>query len=270
MSSRACARDLSLLFEMTHDHNPFNYKPSSFNLYKCFAFKKTCWLGIIPQAVSALATLRLSTFIFQLSTFPIPHLLLSGNGRRLGVKGVYRRLAWAQVVEVGLVQQVLQFGKCGLACLGLELTFPDDDGVPPHPLQLGATFQVTLAVTLYLLCPKLRVALRQHEVSAILVPMPEASVYEYHRAVLAQHDVGRARQPLHVHPVAESPAMEVSPHRHLRLGVAAMYAGHASVPLLSGQFVGHGVIEFSVKYTIGNGIRENLSANIESWQDESI
>ena len=100
--------------------------------------------------------------------------------------------------------------------------------------------------------------------------MPEASVYEYHRAVLAQYDVGRARQPLHVHPVAESSAMEVSPHRHLRLGVAAMYAGHASVPLLTSQFVGHGVIEFSVKYTIGNGIRENLSANIESWQDESI
>ena len=39
------------------------------HLYKCFAFKKTCWLGIIPQAVSALATLRLSSFIFHLSSF---------------------------------------------------------------------------------------------------------------------------------------------------------------------------------------------------------
>ena len=29
--------------------------------------KIPCWLGIIPQAVSALATLRLSSFIFQLS-----------------------------------------------------------------------------------------------------------------------------------------------------------------------------------------------------------
>ena len=38
----------------------------NFQLYKCFAFKKTCWLGIIPQAVSALATLRLSSFNFQL------------------------------------------------------------------------------------------------------------------------------------------------------------------------------------------------------------
>ncbi len=38
----------------------------NFQLYKCFAFKKTCWLGIIPQAVSALATLRLSIFNFQL------------------------------------------------------------------------------------------------------------------------------------------------------------------------------------------------------------
>lgn len=38
----------------------------NFQLYKCFAFKKTCWLGIIPQAVSALATPRLSTFNFQL------------------------------------------------------------------------------------------------------------------------------------------------------------------------------------------------------------
>jgi len=83
------------------------------------------------------------------------------------------------------------------------------------------------------------------------MPMPEASVYEYHRAVLAQHDVGRARQPLHVHPVAESSAMEVSPHRHLRLGVAAVYAGHASVPLLLGHFVGHedvSVLGGSVNY----------------------
>ena len=165
---------------------------------------------------------------------------------------------------------MLQLGQCSLACLRLQLTFPYDDGVPPHSLQLGATFQVTLAVALYLLCPKLRVALRQHEVSAALMPMPEASVYEYHRAVLAQHDVGRARQSLHVHPIAEATTMEPSPHHHLGLGVAAMYACHTSVSLLTSQFVGHGVIEFSVKYTIGNGIRENLSANIESWQDESI
>ena len=39
---------------------------NNFKLYKCFAFKKTCWLGIIPQAVSALATLRLLIFNFQL------------------------------------------------------------------------------------------------------------------------------------------------------------------------------------------------------------
>ena len=39
---------------------------NNFQFYKCFAFKKTCWLGIIPQAVSALATLRLSIFNFQL------------------------------------------------------------------------------------------------------------------------------------------------------------------------------------------------------------
>ena len=137
------------------------------------------------------------------------------------------------------MQQVLQFGKCGLACLGFELTFPNDDGVPPHLSQLGTTLQVALLIACDFLCPKLRIALGHHEVSASLVPMPEASVYEYHRAVLAHHDIGRARQPLHVHPVAESPAMEVSPHRHLRLGVAAVYAGHASVPLLSGHLVGH-------------------------------
>ena len=124
--------------------------------------------------------------------------------------------------------------------LFIELTFPDDDGVPPHLSQLGAPLLVALLVACDFLCPEVRVALGHHEVSASLVPMPEASVYEYHRAVLAQYYVGRARQPLHVHPVAESPAMEVSPHRHLWLGVAAMYAGHASVPLLSGQFVGHG------------------------------
>ena len=251
MSSRACARDLSLLFEMTHDHTSFNYKPSSINLYKCFAFKKTCWLGIIPQAVSALATLRLSTFIFQLSTFPIPHLFFRSERRRLRVEGVCHRFAWTQVVEVGLVQQMLQFGKSSLACLGLELTFPDDDGVPPHLSQLGTTLLVALLIACYFLCPEVRVALGHHEVSASLVPMPEASVYEYHRAVLAQYDVGRARQTLHVHPVAESPAMEVSPHRHLRLGVAAMYAGHASVPLLSGHFVGHedvSVLGGSVNY----------------------
>jgi hypothetical protein len=43
------------------------YSHHQSKFYKCFAFKKTCRLGIIPQAVSALATLRLSIINYQLS-----------------------------------------------------------------------------------------------------------------------------------------------------------------------------------------------------------
>ena len=63
--------------------------------------------------------------------------------------------------------------------------------------------------------------------------------------------------------------MEPSTHQHLGLGIAAVYAYHTSASLLTGQFVGHEMDEFNVKYRTGNGIDENLSANTDNCQHES-
>ena len=64
------------------------------------------------------------------------------------------------------------------------------------------------------------------------MPMPETPMYENYDAILAQHNVRRARQPLHVLAVAIAAREEVAAYNPLRFRVPAPYLRHDSRTLL--------------------------------------
>ena len=107
---------------------------------------------------------------------------------------------------------------------------------------MDAFFDIALFVAFYFLFPEWGVALGHYKVTATFVPVPEAAVYEDGGAVLAQHYVGGAGQALDIYAVAVAVGMQVTAHNQLGLGVLALDARHALVPLLCGHSVCHDTI----------------------------
>ena len=92
------------------------------------------------------------------------------------------------------------------------MSFPDDDCMPAETAQLDALFYIALAVAFYLLFPELGVALWDDKITATLVAVPETAVNKDDCAVLAQYDVGGARQAFDVYAVAVAMGMKITPH----------------------------------------------------------
>ena len=67
--------------------------------------------------------------------------------------------------------------------------------------------------------------------------VPEASVYENHRAVLAHNDVGMPRQSRMVQPVPEPVGKEIFAHDNLWLRALAVYGCHTPAALFFAHFV---------------------------------
>ena len=104
---------------------------------------------------------------------------------------------------------------------------------------MDAFLDIALFVAFYFLLPELAVALGQHEVLTAFVPVPEAAVDEDDCLVFAQHYVGGAGQALDIYAVAVAVGMQVAAHNQLGLGVLALDACHAPVPLFFRHSVRH-------------------------------
>ena len=143
------------------------------------------------------------------------------------------------VQQEDFVQGLLKGLQGGVAVFLFELTLPNDDCVPAEVAQLNTFFNVALFVALYLLFPELGVAFGRDKVAATFVSVPEAAVDEDDGAVFAQDNVGGAWQALDVYAVAVAMGVQVTAHNHLGLGVLALDARHALVPLLCGHSVCH-------------------------------
>ena len=120
-------------------------------------------------------------------------------------------------VVLNLQQGLLPHGR-------FQLAFPHGHYPPAHPFQFRLVAFVTLLVASNLLPPILAVGMRDMPVH--FMPVPEATVDENHDAILAQHDIRRARQPLHVLAVTVAARKEVTPHNPLRLRVLALDFRH--------------------------------------------
>ena len=109
--------------------------------------------------------------------------------------------------------------------------------MPAHCGKFVLLFFVTSAVTFYLGCPELRVALWNHIVFAAFMSMPKATIDENDSAVFAQDNVGMTWQTWVVEPIAKPSAEQESPHQYLRFSVLPSYRSHTAMALLLGQFV---------------------------------
>ena len=113
--------------------------------------------------------------------------------------------------------------------------------MPAELAQLDAFFDVALFVAFYFLFPEWGVALGHYKVFATLVSVPEAAVDEDGCPVLAQRYVGGAGQALDIYAVAVAMGMQVTAHNQLGLGVLALDARHALVPLFFCHSVRHAI-----------------------------
>ena len=111
--------------------------------------------------------------------------------------------------------------------------------MPAEVAQLDAFFDIALFVAFYFLFPERGVALGHYKITATLVAVPEAAVDEDDGAVLAQYYVGGAGQVLDIYAVAVAMGMQVTAHNQLGLGVLALDARHALVPLFFCHSVCH-------------------------------
>ena len=85
--------------------------------------------------------------------------------------------------------------------------------------------------------------------------VPEASVYEDHRAVLAHNNVGMPRQSRMVQPVPEPVGKEIFAHDKLRLRALAVYGCHTTAALFLCHLVHYGFL-FRIKLQVSNEIRQ--------------
>ena len=113
--------------------------------------------------------------------------------------------------------------------------------MPAEVAQLDAFFDVALFVAFYLLFPEWGVALGDDKVAATFVSVPEAAVDEDDCLVFAQYYVWGTGQALDVYAVAVAVGMQVAAHNQLGLGVLALDARHALVPLFFCHSVCHAI-----------------------------
>ena len=111
--------------------------------------------------------------------------------------------------------------------------------MPAEAAPLDAFFDVALFVAFYFLLPEWGVALGHYKVLAAFVTVPEAAVNEDDCLVFAQYYVGGAGQALDVYAVAVAMGVQITSHNQLGLGVPALDARHALVPLLFAHSVCH-------------------------------
>lgn len=143
------------------------------------------------------------------------------------------------VVEIDATERLLDAAQRSGSFARLQLAFPHLDHVPAHTPQLHPIPGIARLIALNLLLPEAGICLRQAEIAAPLMPMPETSVYENHRTVAAKHNVGRARQSAHVLAIAESTGKQVVAHHRFRTRVAAADVRHTAMPLLGCHCVNH-------------------------------
>lgn len=123
-----------------------------------------------------------------------------------------------------VVDMVLYFQQRLLPRCRFQLALPNRHYSPTHLFQRFLVTSVTLLVALYLLPPKVDIGMRQMPVH--LVPVPKAPVYENHNAILAQHDIRRAGQALHVLTVTVTAREEVTADNPLGFRIPAPYPRH--------------------------------------------
>ena len=110
-------------------------------------------------------------------------------------------------------------------CFG-EFALPDSYDIPGDGFKPLDVESVALLIVGDLRLPELHIGFRDGVLGAALVPVPEAAVYEYDRAVFRQDYVRCAWESVDIQPVAKPRSEQQLTHFFLRLGVPRLYMRH--------------------------------------------
>lgn len=117
----------------------------------------------------------------------------------------------------------------------LQGAFPNDGHAPAKVPKHCCMTCVPVDVSLKFFLPEIAVRLWCGCVSAVLVPVPETAVNEYHSPVFRKHQVGRPRQIPYVKPVSESLGEQSGAKRPFRPRILSPNARHHAAALGSGR-----------------------------------
>ena len=118
-----------------------------------------------------------------------------------------------------------------------QLTFPDHQDGPAVGKKRINLSCVSFDVLVEFVFPESR-SRRRHRLPVLArMPMPETSMYEYHRAILGENHIRLAGQALAVGSEAVSHSMQDTTDQHFRLRVARSDLRHVVSALLFGQYI---------------------------------
>lgn len=168
-------------------------------------------------------------------------LFLSIGGRGFGGGG--RCLDDAGIMDFGIVWggdagvEVAQ--DCFTGGLRTDLAFPYPDHSPAGELKVDSVGIVACHVHGNLVFPEVYVRLRQTEMAASLMAVPETAVDENDCPVFLEDNVGRSRQLPVVDAIAQTTGEKILPDDHLRLRILSLDGRHAAASLLRCHNVCH-------------------------------
>ena len=110
--------------------------------------------------------------------------------------------------------------------------FQNSDYSPACKFKIDIVSVVASNVHRYLMPPKINIGLRQTEIFAFLMSMPEAAVNEYDCLILFQYNIRRFRQFTGVDSITQTLREKILPNNHFRLGIFTLYRCHTAAPLL--------------------------------------
>ena len=87
---------------------------------------------------------------------------------------------------------------------------------------------VACTVSVYLSLPKLNIRFWQSIILTVLVAVPKAAMNKNNSFKTAQHYVRASGKFLVVQTITKTLGMKKTTHKHFRLGVVALYCGHAA------------------------------------------
>jgi hypothetical protein len=120
-----------------------------------------------------------------------------------------------------------------------KLALPYDNHVPAEVGEFLKVLGIPLDIPFDLQLPKIRVGLRNLVFLAVLMPVPETTVYHYHGVEFFQYDVGFARHSLLMQSETVSFRMQVLPDDEFGFRVLRPDAAHDLAPALRCEHVGH-------------------------------
>lgn len=191
----------------------------------------------------------LSSYSIKIASFTVLHITIAEV-----LCCHHRLIIWylialdGPVLQEYSVERICQRLQCFFSFDGLQLTFPDRDGVPAHRGQFMLYFHITLLVPLYFIGPELCIGLRYGVITTALMSMPEATINKDTCSILPQHDVWLPWKSWMIQTIAVAMPPQITSHHHLGFRVLCPNMAHTAMTLFYGQDIVHCYFDLTCRF----------------------